>query len=161
MRKRSKYKPKGVRMDCMLYVTSGMKRVGQVKDAGVMLKLKNHQALAAIVKGVATRDDVDILIAALNVTEALYCVNPKLGADWSSEVRVAQDAVVVMARRGVSREDRFVFTGTELQAVNTAMDVHDVQLDQATVAELEKALQFVEQEVKHKRARAVIERATV
>lgn len=153
MRKRSKYKPKGVRLDVMAWVKSGMLPVSQVQDAAINLKIKNHAALAAITQGKAVRDDLDVLIAAMNVTEALARNN--IGKDWATEIRAAQDAVVSMARRGLERGDRFLFTGPELTAVNLAMEVHDAQLDACTVAELEKALHLVEQEIKHKRARAI------
>jgi len=39
------------------------------------------------------------------------------------------------------------------------MDVHDAQLDACTVAELERALNLVEQEIRHKRARFIKEGA--
>lgn len=154
MRKRSKYKPKGVRLDNMLWVTSGMKKISQVEDAGVMLKIKNHMAMANLVQGRGSRDDVDMMIAAMNVTEA-FAIHGK-GRDWKPEIRAAQDALVAMARRGVGRGDKFIFTGEEMQAINLAMEVHDVQLDEATVSELEQALQLVEREVRARRARAIV-----
>lgn len=153
MRKRSKYKPKGVRLDVMAWVKSGLLPINQVDHAGVTLKIKNHAALASITQGVGTRDDIDIVIAAMNVTEAL-AIKGK-GKDWHAEIRAAQDAILTMARRGLANGGRFLFTGPEMQAVNLAMDVHDAQLDECTVAELEKALNMVEQEIRHKRARII------
>ena len=41
--------------------------------------------------------------------------------------------------------------------MNLAMDIHDAQLDSCTVAELERALHLVEQEIRHKRARIIKE----
>jgi hypothetical protein len=41
MRKRSKYKPKGVRLDAMDYIKSGLKNFNEVETA-VDLRLKNH-----------------------------------------------------------------------------------------------------------------------
>jgi hypothetical protein len=64
-----------------------------------------------------------------------------------------------MGKRGLANGDRFLFTGPEMQAVNLAMDVHDAQLDECTVAELEKALNLVANEIKHKRARMIKEEA--
>lgn len=156
MRKKSKYKPKGVRLDNMLWVTSGMKKVSQVEDAGVMLKIKNHMAMTNLVQGRGSRDDVDLMIAAMNVTEA-FAIHGK-GKDWKTEIRAAQDALVAMARRGVARGDKFIFTGEEMQAINLAMEIHDVQLDEASVADLERALQLVEREVRAHRARPIIQK---
>lgn len=154
---RKKYKPKGVRLDVMAWVKSGMLPVSKVEHAGITLKIKNHAALANITQGKGTRDDIDIVIAAMNVTEALALLGQ--GKDWHAEIRAAQDAVLQMGKRGIANADRFLFTGPEMQAVNLAMEVHDAQLDVCTVAELEKALKLVEQEIRHKRARAIKERA--
>lgn len=70
MRKRSKYRPKGVIFDTMNHVLSGMKIVGAI-GAGTTLKIKNHDALDNVRRGIATRADIDTLIAAFNITEAL------------------------------------------------------------------------------------------
>ena len=150
---RKKYKPKGVRLDVMAWVKSGMLPINKVDHAGVTLKIKNHAALASITQGTGTRDDIDVVIAAMNITEALALLGK--GKDWHTEIREAQDAILTMAKRGLSNGDRFLFTGPEMQAVNLAMDVHDAQLDECTVAELEKALNLVAQEIKHKRARMI------
>ena len=89
----------------------------------------------------------------MNVTEALALIGK--GKDWHTEIRAAQDAVLKMAQRGLAKGDKFVFTGAEMQAVNLCMDVHDAQLDNCTVSELEKALKLVAQEIKAKRARMI------
>lgn len=156
MKKRSKYRPKGVRLDVMAWIKAGMLPVSAVNDAATTLKIKNHAALASITHGTGTRDDMDIVIAAMNITEALALLGQ--GKDWHPEIRAAQEAVLQMGKRGIANGDRFVFTGPEMQAVNLAMDVHDAQLDVCTVSQLEKALGLVEQEIRHKRARAIKER---
>lgn len=154
MRKRSKYRPKGVRLDPIRYVIEGIKPMSS-HPAALTLRIKNHQALHDLVQGDGTRDNMDTLIAAMNIAEALAMVNPdKLGASVRAEITAAQNAVLVMARRGVER-DRFLFTGPELNAVNTAMEIHDAQLDACTIAELEKATDLVISIIKHNKARAI------
>lgn len=154
---RKKYKPKGVRLDVMAWVKSGMLPINKVNHAGVTLKIKNHAALASITQGTGTRDDIDVVIAAMNITEALALLGK--GKDWHQEIRAAQDAILQMGKRGLAKGDKFLFTGPEMQAVNLAMDVHDAQLDECTVAELEKALALVEREIRLKRARMIKEEA--
>lgn len=127
-------------------------------DPGVELKLKNHEALEAVLKGYATRDHIDVLIAAFNVSEALYYVNPDLGEDWAEEIRAAQDAIFTMSRRGLDF-GKFLFTGSEMSAVKLAMSVHNQQLDDCTVRQLEEALSYVAIRVKNKQARAIVEEA--
>lgn len=158
MRKRSSYRPKGVRLDTMAWVKSGLMVVSDVPQAGINLKIKNHAALTSITQGVATRDDIDVLIASMNIAEALGILGH--GADWIPEIKQAQDAVVSMSRRGIGKGDKFLFTGPELTAVNLAMEVHDTQLDTCSVVLLEKALHLVEREIRNKRARPIVQEAT-
>lgn len=155
MKKRSKYKPKGVRLDNLTWIVSGMKKVGSLPTTGVVLKLKNHEALDTILTGNATRDHLDILIAAVNMSEALVRVRDDLGIDWTNEIKAAQDAIYTMGKRGADF-DRFVFTGPEMTAVKLVMDLHDAQLDDCTVKEMEKALFIVEEEIRMKKARFIV-----
>ena len=151
MRKRSSYKPKGIRLDAHLYALTSVRPLTKVSEATV-LKIKNHDALDAIVKGIATRDHVDALIAAMNIAEA-YALHGK-GQDWIPEIRAAQDAVLSMARRGLDK-GRFVFSGPELMAVNEAMAVHDQQLDESFVKEIEKMANYVATCIKNGKARLI------
>lgn len=158
MRKKSKYKPKGVRLDAVNWVLAGMRKVGTLPTAGVGLKLKNHEALDSIMKGQGTKEHVDVLIHAVNMAEALIRIRDDLGADWATEIRAAQDAIYTMAKRGVEK-NRFAFTGPEMTAVRVVMDVHDAQLDDCSVKEMEKALDLVTEEVRLKKCRAIVETA--
>lgn len=154
MRKKSKYKPKGVRLDNLTWVSAGLKKVGSLPTAGVELKLKNHESLEAVLKGYATRDHVDILIAALNMAEAIYHITPLLGTDWADEIRAAQDAVFTMSRRSLTLGS-FVFNAAEMAAVKLAMSVHNEQLDNCTVREMEQAIDYVQARLKSKQARVI------
>lgn len=152
MRKRSKYRPKGVIMDTVGHVLGGFRMVQDTPHA-TTLKIKNHQALASMVNGTGTRDDIDILIAAMNVTEAL-AIAAALGHEYRAEITAAQDAILAMAKRGLVK-NRFLFTGPELTAMNLGMEIHDAQLDACTIGQLEKALDFVARELTARRARAI------
>jgi hypothetical protein len=156
MKKKSKYKPKGVRLDNMSWVIAGMKRVGALPTAGVALKLKNHEALDSILMGHGTRAHVDVLISAVNMSEALIRIRDELGVDWKTEIKAAQDAIYTMGKRGVEK-NRFAFTGPEMTAVKLIMDLHDAQLDDCTVREMEQALFIVEEEIRMKKARPIVE----
>jgi hypothetical protein len=157
MKKKSKYKPKGVRYDNLSWIIAGMKKVGTLPTAGVALKLKNHEALDSILTGQGTRDHVDVLIAAVNMSEALIRVREDLGRDWAQEIREAQDAIYTMGKRGFEKNS-FVFTGPEMTAVKLVMDLHDAQLDDCSVKEMEQALFIVEEELRLRKARAIVKR---
>jgi len=154
MRKRSTYKPRQIRLDTMHYVLSGFSKMADNK-AALDLRIKNHSSLKAIIEGRATRDDVDLMIAALNMTEALAKQNNALGGDWQTEIQAAQEALLTMTRRGIRLGDRFIFKAQELTAVNLAMEIHDAQIDQCTVAQLESALDLVQKTIRNGKARAI------
>lgn len=154
MRKRSKYRPKGVIVDTMRHVITGMQRLDDAdsRHHALTLRLKNHASLEAMFKGKGTRDDIDVLIASMNVAEALAIHG--LGDQFRAEITAAQNAIYAMSRRGIERQ-RFLFTGPEMQQMREGMEVHDAQLDACTVAQLERALSFVEREIRAKRARSI------
>jgi hypothetical protein len=152
MRKRSKYKPKGVRLDNMAWVQSGLKRVEDVSESAT-IKIRNHDAMNTLRLGTATRVEIDVLINALNIAEAL--ARQGVGSDWMPELRAAQDALYTLARRGLT--SRFIVRGDELTAMNLAMEVHDAQLEAVTVKQLEAALDFVNETARLKKARSIVE----
>lgn len=154
MRKQSKYRPKGVRVDAVNWVLSGLKPV--VAHTEVLnLRTKNHSAMASMLAGTGTRDDVDILIAAINMTEALSLIRGELGIDWKQEINAAQNALFTMAQRGLTK-NRFLFTGPEMQALKLAMEIHDAQIEQSTIQDFEKALALVNQTILSNKARRIV-----
>lgn len=155
MRKRSKYRPKAQLTDPLTWVLAGLRPVLTATEVMDNVRIKNHLAMRCIVEGTATRKDMDVLIEAFNITEALARVDPALGRDWAEEIKTGQDALLAMGKRGVSLGDRFVFTGAELNAANTVMELHDAQLERCTVAQMEKAIGEVVKDIKNKKARAI------
>jgi hypothetical protein len=152
MRKRSKYKPKGVRLDNMAWVQSGLRRVEDV-SASATIKIRNHDAMNTLRLGNATKVEIDIIIAALNIAEAL--ARRGVGSDWLPELRAAQDHLLALARRGL--KSRFIVRADELTALNLAMEIHDAQLEAVTVKQLETAMEFVTETVRLKKARPIVE----
>jgi hypothetical protein len=153
MRKRSKYKPKGVRLDNMTWVQAGLKKVDEI-SAGTTLKIRNHDAMNNLRMGTATRRDIDALIDAMNITEAL--ANRGVGEDWKPEIRAAQDAMLDLARRGVANNFRFIARGPELVALNLVMEIHDAQLETVTVKQLETAMADVMESLRLKKMRHIL-----
>jgi hypothetical protein len=149
---RKKYKPKGVRMDALTWVISGFKKVAEVPDAGTKLMLKNHVSFDEVREGRGDTHHVDNLISMVNMAEAL--AKRQLGRDWLEEIREAQDAIYQMAQRGVSGKP-FLFTGEELKAVQTIVELHDEQLRNCSVRTLELALEDIEKEFKGNKMRKI------
>ena len=138
----------------MAYVMSGMMPVMHMKNYMVEVQLKNHLALEAFRKGEASKEDINTLINAFNITEAL--IKHKIGQEYSEEVRAAQNALYEVAKRGADNL-RFVARGLELQAINLAMEIHDAQLEVSTVKDIEKATDLVTETIRNKRARPIVE----
>lgn len=155
MRKRSKYRPKGVIQDTMSWVKAGMKRVDAI-SAGTTLKIRNYDAMNNLRVGKATRRDIDAIIDAMNVAEAL--AKRGMGEDWLAEIQAAQDRLLELARRGVANDCKFIVRGEELTALNLGMQVHDAQLETVTVRELELAMADVMENLRLKKMRPITER---
>jgi hypothetical protein len=154
MRKRSKYKPKGVRLDNMTWVQAGMKRVDEV-SASATIKIRNHDAMNTLRLGSASRLQIDTIIDAMNIAEAL--AKRGFGRDWLPELQDAQDKLLGLARRGVANDFRFIVRGDELTALNMAMEIHDAQLEAVTVKELETAMNDVMENLRLKKMRPILE----
>lgn len=156
MRKKSRYKPRFVRTDIMSYVKSGLQTVANIPNAGSTLRIKNYDSLDNVMYGKATEDDVNTLITCFNITEAIARLFPSKGGDWMAEIREAQDAILNMGKRGVSGRN-FAFTALELKAVRLAMEIHDRQLEEITVREIEQAMDYVTECIRLKKARPIVE----
>jgi len=154
---RKKYRPKGIRLDVMAYVQSGLKRFDDVSVA-VDLRIKNHAAMKALQTGVANKDDIDILIGAFNMCEAFRRYKADLGDDWAEEIKVGQDALLAMARRGV-KSGKFICKADELVAMNLVMEIHDVQLSNVTVKDMEQAMDIISSDFRHRKARSIVQEA--
>ena len=152
-RKRSKYRPRGVIMDTMAHVSVGLKPLAEIDDALVILRIRNHDALASIAQGKGKRNDIDTVVAALNMAEALTMQN--VGEAYRAQIREGQDALKTMASRGVSLGDKFICQGPELTAINWAMEIHDAQLEAVNVKQLEIAIKKVANIVKSGGARKI------
>lgn len=153
---RKKYKPKGVRIDAIQWVINGFRNISETGDAVLHLKIKNHESLECLRKGEATRMDIDAIISAFNMAEAL--ARMQIGDDYAAEIKAGQDALLAVAKRGVSRDDRFVLKAEELTAIMLVAEIHDAQLEITTIGELEKAMDIVTKEIRMRKARPVLEK---
>jgi len=136
-------------MDCMSWIKSGMMKMIDQTDANVVLRTKNHMALDLIRKGEGSRNDIETLIGAFNVAEALTMLD--IGAEFKPEIIDGQYALKTLASRS-----RWVFTARELTAVNLAMEIHDAQLDVATLRDIEKALDIEAAAIRNKKAEKIV-----
>ena len=153
MRKRSKYKPKGVRLDTMHWLVTGMTKVSAKESEYVTMHLKNMSALDSLTKGTATRQEADIIIGVINVAEALCMLG--VGSEYRQLVLDASSALYDVCRRSLELNDRFVCRGEELSAIKTGYEVHDAQMEVATLAMLDKALDTIAATLKQKKGKII------
>jgi hypothetical protein len=156
MRKRSKYRPKGMLPDPVNWVLAGMKPFTSVA-LSADLRIKNHDAMDLLRRGDATVATIDVLIGAFNMCEAYTMLRPELGQDWKEEIKAGLDALHAVGRRGVE-SGRFILKAEELNAMNLVMEIHDTQLQNTTVRDMEKAMDIVSAEYRARRMRPIKEK---
>ena len=155
MRKRSKYRPKGVRLNVMGYVIESMTPVAMHDSFLIDLKIKNHSAMASLTQGRAVRDDIDILIAMSNICEALYRMG--FGREYDDVVRHGSDALYAVGKRG-AETGRFILRAEEMKALNVLMELHDAQMDVITIKDMERGLKLVDEEFRQRKMRPIVEK---
>lgn len=147
MKKRKKqYRPKPIRLDVMNYVLSGMRPLSGVKEWYLNIQIKQRSALEALRKGMAGKSDIDTLMAMSNMTEALARFGK--GSDWMEEILASQEQLRQLAESGAKRGMRFVMNYQQWQALKDITDLHEVQLENCTVYDIERACDYVEKRLR-------------
>jgi hypothetical protein len=149
MRKRSKYRPKPVLANPVGYVIESFTPVTFYESYLIDLKIKNSGAMVALLRGNATHDDLSLLVAMSNVTEALYQLG--FGEDYKDVAIDGREAILQIAHRAVKHQ-KFTPTGPEIQSLNRLMELHDAQMDVITIKDMERALQFIDTKMRQKQA---------
>ena len=153
MRKRSKYKPKGVRLDAMNWVVTGMTKVSAKESEYVTMHLKNMSALDSLAKGTANKKEIDICIGVINVAEALCELG--VGSEYHQLVLDASSALYDVCKRSFEINDRFICRGSELSAIKLGYEVHDAQMEATTIGMLDKALDVIDKTIRAQKAKVI------
>jgi hypothetical protein len=98
-----------------------------------------------------TNADFKHMADCLNVAEALTLPGFNLLPDHKHKLDAAHDALVAMAARR-NRVGRWVAKGEELRTIELAIEIHDIQLDFASVGELARATKYVDDKLKGARS---------
>ena len=148
MRKRSKYRPKGVRLDTMGYVMESLKPVAKHESYLLDLKIKNSEAMVALMRGTAVKSDMDTLVAMSNIVESLYQLG--FGAEYKDVGINGREALLQIVHRAVEIK-RFVPTAEQVKALQDLMELHDAQMGVITIKDMERALAFANTQFVNKR----------
>lgn len=136
---RKTYRPKRLIHNPVEWVVSGLKPASV--DAQTKLKLGYHWSMANLTKGDGTTHDWQTVSDALNV--ALVLCEMDYGKEYLPELDTAMFSMLDLRDR-YRATGRMLFKGTEMQAVNLGLELHDEQIALAPIATMEKALQEVE-----------------
>jgi len=158
MRKKSKYRPRPMLQNPLGYVIESMTPVSQHESFLINVKIKTHMALMNMTQGKAVREDVDMLIEAVNVTEALYRLG--FGTEYGDEMRNGLDALHSVGARG-AKSGRFILRSQEMKALNAIIDLHDAQLEVITLKDMERAYKLVLEEFRQKKVIPIVTKETV
>lgn len=155
MKKRSAYRPKPKLINPLMYVLESLKPVREHDSYLIDLKIKNHGAMSNLTKGVATRDDMELLIGMVNVAEALYRLG--YGKEYKQVVKDGLDALDAVGKRGVTT-GRFILRAQEMSDLNTIMELHDAQMELITVKEMERVTDMINEDFRNKKMRTFMEK---
>lgn len=145
MKKRSKYRPKYVATNPISTFFGGLS--GDHADHLRVLNIRNHGALAAICDGRGTKAEFDLIVGAINMANVMC--EQGIGDEFRAKTIAGRDAMLSMGKRAL-KTGRFVFTGSELQAVNECMECHDAQLANIRAIDVDRAANEVERRVRHR-----------
>lgn len=144
MKKRSKYRPRRVLLDTMAFVKESLTPVAKHDDYLLDMKIVNSMAMASLMKGTATKRDMDVLVAMSNIVEALYELG--FGRQYQDVATEGRYAILSIVYRAVERL-RFVPTGEDIKRLNTLMELHDAQMDVITIADMERAIALAKRRI--------------
>jgi len=144
MKKRSKYRPRRVLLDTMAFVQESLTPVAKHDNYLLDLKITNSMAMVALMKGTATKRDMDVLVAMSNIVEALYELG--FGKQYQDVAAEGRYAILSIVYRAVERL-RFVPTGEDVKRLNTLMELHDAQMDAITIADMERAISLAKRRI--------------
>lgn len=144
MKKRSKYRPRRVLLDTMAFVQESLTPVAKHDNYLLDLKIVNSMAMASLMKGTATKRDMDVLVAMSDIVEALYELG--FGRQYQDVATEGRYAILSIVYRAVERL-RFVPTGEDIKRLNTLMELHDAQMDVITIADMERAISLAKRRI--------------
>lgn len=124
----------------------GSSKIANQRAAYMRIQLSNHSALTALADGTATRLDVDQLIAARNMAEALRSV-ARLGMHHKEILAEGHMALIEVGKRTLA-DGKPSATPEEIAALTDLLELHDLQLEQTTVIQMERAIRLVKDRVR-------------
>lgn len=138
MRKRSKYRPKNVVSNPLQHVLLGNSNLETVAaNLNQKTKLINRIALSSLFNGKGTAQDLANLMQAVLISRGLMAQG--VGVGYEAVINTAIEALESLRKR-FETLSRGVCTGPELTALTEAVELFEAQIENCSVAEIEKAI---------------------
>jgi hypothetical protein len=140
-----KYVPKGT-VDNVLSMFGSM---GGAHHAHLRRNQVNtHVAMIELTQGRGTLTHWKRIAGVLNIASVMS--EQGFGREFTKALIAAQDAMLEVGKRAVRNQGRFGFTGTELTAINEALEVHDAQLENSRAIDVDRAADEVMRRERHR-----------
>lgn len=138
MRKRTRRKVWALR-DPISHAMSGARKVSEDTNL-VTYSIKTHASMEALVKGVATKQDMSHLAMANNMVAAL--MKQGFATPHAPDAEASANALDAIAQRARDK-GRVLATGPEIVALNQMLAIHDAMFDTISVSEYNRAVDYV------------------
>ncbi len=119
---------------------------GQHADQLNVIRIGSHMAMADMTIGKGSRESWDRLVGAINMANVM--VEMGIGNEFKGQTIAARDALCECGKRAV-RTGRFIFKGSEISALNEALDCHDAQITNVRAVDIDRAANEVIRRIRH------------
>lgn len=142
---RKKYRPKKNLVDPVGFVTESLTPLLEQETYVRDLHLSTHSAMRSLIRGSATKDDMNAILSAHNITQALLVTQKLTDVD---QVILKSEAALYALTDRAKVLGRYVLKALELQTLNDMVALHDDFMGVITVGQMEEALKFSKAELK-------------
>ncbi len=111
------------------------------------LQIKNHMAMAEMAQGRGTREQWNMIVGAINIANVMCEMG--CGNEYRNDMMAARDALLAVGLRAAKNDDRFLFKGDELKAINLGLEIHDLQLENSRAVDVDRAAMEVERRIRN------------
>lgn len=136
---RKPFKSKWLRVNPLELVADRIKPVEKQDQWALDRKLKQANALAALMRGEAKRAHVSDILATHNMAVALQ--KYKKGREYEGITDRSANALVSLTDR-YAKTGKYLLTGEEMNALRDLVDLHNEQLAICTVGEVDDAYRY-------------------
>lgn len=133
-----KYVPKKVLHNPMTLIMSGLKRIPY--EMSVVLKIRKHYAISSLVQGTLNKEHFQSLIEMVNMTIILLEFHSE--GYYLPALFIARDSLKDIGL-GYKATGEFSANQVQLASIKLAIVVHEVQLDELRVVDIENAYEEI------------------